>query len=723
MRNLYVALLLCLVNSPWAFSQKQITLEELWSGHYQSQAMQSVNALKNTNQFTRIEVDLDNKHQEINLYDFKNLQKVATLFSTQNHQALQHIDSYLFNEDETDLLIATQSDPIYRHSFVAHYFLYNLKTKTLESFTDRKIANPTFSKDGTKIAYAFENNLYIYDRKSQKTIQVTHDGIPNQIINGISDWVYEEEFAVVRQFDWNQSSDHLAYVRFDETAVPEFSMDVYGHDLYPTQQRFKYPKAGEANAKVSLHLFNLNTQTTTSINLKEFEDFYIPRIQWTQDSSTLSFQVLNRHQNDLKLYFANAQTQQKTQILHEVDKAYVDITDDLTFLKDNSFIWTSEKEGYRHLYHYDSKGKLINQITNGNWEITQYYGLDEARKILYYQSVEQGSTQRDLYSIGLNGKNKKRLSQKHGTHQAIFSPDWNYFIQTFSNATTAPRYTLHKTKDGSLVQNILDNSVLQNRLKAYRLPQKEFIEIPLASNLKLNAWVLKPTDFDPKKKYPLLMYQYSGPGSQQVADKWWDSNDFWHAMLTQKGYIVVAVDGRGTGFKGAAFKKLTQNQLGKLEVEDQISAAQYFRELDYIDADRIGIWGWSYGGFMSTTCLLKANELFKTAIAVAPVTNWRYYDTVYTERYLKTPQENPTGYDENSPLFYADQLKGNLLLIHGTADDNVHVQNTMTMIEALIQANKDFDWLIYPDKNHGIYGGNTRLHLYRKMTDYLIEKL
>ena len=723
MKHLYTTLILYILSSTLSFAQKQLTLEELWSGAYQSTSMQAVNALKNSNHYARIERNASGNSQEINLYDFKTLEKTKTVFSTQNHTAIQSIDAYIFDEKEGKLLLATQSEPIYRHSFVASYFIYDLNTKTLKSFTDRKIAEPTFSKDGNKIAYAFENNLYIYDLKSDQTITVTTDGKKTHIINGISDWVYEEEFAVVRMFEWSLDGNKLAYVRFDETNVPEYSMDLYGNGLYPTQQVFKYPKAGKENAKVSLHLYDSATKSTQTVDLSEYNDFYIPRIKWTNDANYLSFQVINRHQNDLKLYFVDEKTNQKKLILNEKDKAYVDITDNLTFLNDNSFVWTSEKDGFNHLYHYDKTGKLINQITKGNWELTNYYGIDEKSKILYYQSVERGSTLRDIYSIQLNGKNKTLLSKEKGSNQAVFSPKFDYFIRTYSSTTTPPIYTLNSAKDGKTVKEILHNNTLLTKLKSYELPQKEFLQIPTEGNLELNAWIMKPKDFDATKKYPLLMYQYSGPGSQQVADKWWDTNDFWHAMLTQKGYIVVAVDGRGTGFKGAEFKKLTQNQLGKLEVEDQIIAAKYLRNFNYIDPARIGIWGWSFGGFMSSNCLLKANDVFKTAIAVAPVTNWRYYDTIYTERYLKTPQENPTGYDDNSPIFFANQLEGNFLLIHGSADDNVHVQNSMAMIEALVQQNKAFDWLIYPDKNHGIYGGKTRLHLYTKMTKYLLENL
>jgi dipeptidyl-peptidase-4 len=410
-------------------------------------------------------------------------------------------------------------------------------------------------------------------------------------------------------------------------------------------------------------------------------------------------------------------------VLNEKDKAYVDVTDNLTFLKDNSFIWTSEKDGYNHIYLYDKTGKLKNQVTKGNWEVTSYYGFDEKTKTVFYQSVEKGSILRDVYKISLDGKKKVKLSSQVGTNGATFSPDFTYFINTYSSSTVPPTYTLNSSKDGKQAQEIVNNTALVDKLKKCDLPSKDFFELTTEKGNKLNAWMIKPKDFDATKKYPVFMYQYSGPGSQEVANNWLDTNDMWFMMLSQQGYIIACVDGRGTGFKGAAFKKCTQLQMGKIEVEDQIDAAKVIGNYAYVDKSRIGIFGWSYGGFMSSNCLFKGADVFKMAIAVAPVTNWRFYDSIYTERYMTTPQENASGYDDNSPINHVSKLKGNFLLIHGTADDNVHVQNSMQMIEALVQANKQFDWAIYPDKNHGIYGGKTRIQLYNKMTNYIKEKL
>ena len=431
---------------------------------------------------------------------------------------------------------------------------------------------------------------------------------------------------------------------------------------------------------------------------------------------------MNRHQNELDLWLINAKDHTSELALEERDEAYVDITDNLTFLKDNSFIWTSEKDGYNHIYHYDKHGKLINQVTKGNWEVTNYYGFDEKNDRIFYQSVENGSINRDVYSIKLNGRDKERLTKSEGTNNASFSADFSYFINTYSSATTPPEYTLNSAASGNLIKSIKDNDALSQKLSEYKTSVKEFSTINI-NGYDMNMWMIKPADFDETKKYPLFLYQYSGPGSQTVSNSWNGSNDYWFQNLAQQGYIIACVDGRGTGYKGAKFKKITQNQLGKYEVEDQIAAAKKLGELPYIDETRIGIWGWSYGGFMSSNCLFQGNDVFKMAIAVAPVTSWRFYDTVYTERYLTTPQENPSGYDDNSPLSHVDKLKGDFLLIHGSADDNVHLQNTMRLVEALVQADKQFDWGIYTDDNHGIYGGNTRLHLYKKMTNFINRTL
>ncbi|MGB1042537.1 MAG: S9 family peptidase [Tenacibaculum sp.] len=696
--------------------KKDISLEDIWrKGTFRVDYMNSLNSM-NGDYYSLL--NYENGSTSVDKYSYKTLEKVKTIVDSKDLEALKAFQSYSFNNDETKLILGTAFKPIFRRSFLGTFYVYDLASKSLE-LIGKDIQRPTFSPDSKKVAYAKENNLFVKDFSANTLTQITEDGKKNEIINGITDWVYEEEFGFVKAFEWSKDSKNLAFLRFDESAVKTFSMDVYGKEKYPSQHVFKYPKAGEDNAKVTLHLYALASKNTTKVDLGAYE--YIPRINWTNDKNILSVRTLNRHQNDLKMFFVNAKDFTKTLVLNETDKAYVDVTDDLTFLDDHSFIWTSEKDGFNHIYHYNKKGELINQVTKGNWEVTSYYGYNADKKTIYYQSVENGSINRGVYSISLKGKKKKLLSNASGTNNASFSKNNHYFINTFSDANTPNVYTL-RNAEGKVLKTIKDNAALKETLAGFNLSKKEFSTIKINGN-DLNMYTIKPANFDASKQYPVLMYQYSGPGSQQVANRWNSANDYWYQMLAQQGYIIVCVDGRGTGLKGRDFKKVTQKQLGKYEVEDQIAVAKKLGALPYVDAKRIGIWGWSYGGFMSTNCLLKGNDIFAAAIAVAPVTTWRFYDSIYTERYMTTPEENPEGYDANSPLNYPELLKGKYLLVHGTGDDNVHVQNAYRMAEALIQANKQFDWAMYPDKNHGIYGGYTRLHLYIKMTNFIKNNL
>lgn len=699
---------------------QNFTLEEIWGGAFRTEGMDVLHSMKNGKQYTILNFNSLSRSTSIDKYDYSTLEKIETVVSSEDLDELRFFLSYEFSDDESKLLITSEIKQVYRRSSIGKYYVYDIPTKSLVLVSDNLIREPTFSPDGSKVSYVFENNIYIKDLLSGTTTQVTIDGEKNKIINGVTDWVYEEEFALVRAYEWNSTGTHIAFIRFDETEVPEFSMDIYGEDLYPVQHVFKYPKAGENNAEVSLHTYNLETKEIKKVNLDDA--YYIPRINWTNEPHILSAQVLNRHQNNLKLYFHNIKTGKSEVVLEETDKAYIDITDYLTFLEDNSFIWTSEKDGYNHIYYYSKTGKLVNQVTKGPWEVTDFYGYDKDTQRIFYQSVENGSINKDIYSIKLNGKDKKRLSRETGSHSATFSADYSTYINSFSNSSTPYRYSLHSSNDGNEIKEIANNNKLLSDLENYEISPKEFSTININGN-DLNMWMIKPADFDPSKEYPLLMFQYSGPGSQEVANKWMSGNDYWYQMLAQKGYIVACVDGRGTGYKGAEFEKVTYKELGKYEVEDQVAVAKKLGERPYIDEERIGIWGWSYGGYTSSNALFKGNDIFSMAIAVAPVTSWRFYDTIYTERYMQTPQENPEGYDNNSPLNYVDNLKGDYLIIHGSADDNVHVQNTMRMVEALIQANKQFDWAIYPDKNHGIYGGKTRIQLYTKMTNFIDEHL
>ncbi len=708
---------------PLTAQQKNITLDEIWGGAFRTEGLDVLRSLNNGKEYAVLNYDKQTKASTVDVYNYKSGQKVRTLLSSSDLKGIDHIISYEFNKDESKILFSTELKQIYRRSSLGTFYVYDIKTKDFKLVSTKKIQEPTFSNDGSKIAYGFENNLYIKDLNSGETKQITTDGKKNSIINGITDWVYEEEFSFVRAFEWSVNGDKLAYIKFDESEVPEFTMDVYGTDLYPHAETFKYPKAGENNSKVSLQLYDLGSGKTSSVDLSKYNSYYIPRLLWTKDNNFVSVQLQNRHQNILDLVFVDASNNSSQLILEEKDEAYIDVTDNLNFLNNNSFFWTSESDGWNHIYQYDKEGKLMNQVTKGPWEVTAFYGFDQNTGRVYYQSTENGSINRDVYSILPSGKNKVRLTQKTGTNDADFSADYTYFINTFSDASTPYIFTLNEAKTGKVLREIKNNSDLKNKLASYKISPKEFSTININGE-DLNMYTIKPVDFDENKQYKLFMYQYSGPGSQNVSNSWMGANDYWHEMLANTQDIIVAcVDGRGTGLKGRDFKKMTQKDLGKYEVQDQIAAAKKLSELPYIDPAHTGIWGWSYGGFMASNCLFQGADTFEMAIAVAPVTSWRFYDSIYTERYMQTPQENPTGYDVNSPLSHVNELKGKFLLVHGSGDDNVHFQNSMRLIEALVQANKPFDMAVYPDRNHGIYGGNTRLHLYNKMTNFIKENL
>lgn len=697
--------------------QKAITLEEIWGGAFRTEGINSLRSMNNGRQYTVL--NFENGQSQIDKYEYKGLAKVGTILSS-SQEGVPRFSSYTFSANESQILLGSEFERIFRWSTIGRYFVYDVESKKTISVADDKIMAPALSPDGKHVAYVKDNNIYVFEIASQSTRQLTTDGQKGSIINGVTDWVYEEEFGFVRAYQWNSDGTRIAFIRFDESEVPQFSMDVYGTNLYPYQYEFKYPKAGETNATVSLHLLEVASGDTKEVDLGDA--YYIPRIKWRNHADKLSVQTLNRHQNHLKLHNVDATTATASVLLEEKDEAYVDITDDLTFLEDDSFIWTSERDGWNHIYHYDVNGKLKNQVTKGPWEVTSYYGYDAYNKRIFYQSTEMGSINRDVYSIRSNGKRKNRLTTKTGTNSAQFSKKFLYFVNTFSSAETPYEFSLHLARDGMFMQKMKDNKALMTKLEGYEISPKVYSTISVNGN-DLNMYMIKPKNFDPNKKYPLFMFQYSGPGSQQVANRWLGANDYWHQMLASEGYIIACVDGRGTGLKGRDFKKVTYMNLVKYETEDQIAAAKELSKLPYIDENRTGIWGWSYGGHMSTNCLLKGNDTFEMAIAVAPVTSWRFYDTIYTERFMRTPQENPDGYDNESPFNYPELLKGKYLLVHGSGDDNVHVQNSMRMIEALVQANKSFDWAIYPDRNHGIYGGNTRLHLYTKMTQFVKDNL
>lgn len=690
---------------------QQMSLEKIYSGQYRAKGISGISPLKSNEYYAVIEPE------GIAKYAYKNLEKVDYLIQG-------HFEDYTLSDDGSKILLQLDSSPIYRHSFLGVFQVKDLTTGTTTSiFNGQPVQEPLFSLDGTKVAFISENNLYYQDLASGKITTVTQDGAQNKILNGLADWVYEEEFGHARQYEWSYKSDALIFVKSNETEVPEMNMPIYGKTLYPQDFKFKYPKAGEPNSVVSLWIYHLPTAQTAAVDLAAFQNDYIPKIFKAHRDGEILVATANRHQNQVDLLAINTTTHQAQKRFTEKDPAWIE-TDQLTleFLPDQSFLWASERDGHRHLYWYDASGKLKKQVTKGNWEITDYYGYHPETQEVLVQTTQKGSINRVISKINIKTGQSTLISAPEGHNAATFSPDFKYFINTTSTAKMPYRYIL-KSGDGTTIKEIQNNDALLTKLKTDQWVAKEFFTIPNTHGDEMNAWIMKPKDFDPKKSYPLLMFQYSGPGSQQVSNAWDGGNGLWFNVLVQQGYIVACVDGRGTGYKGTAYKKATYLNLGKYEIEDQITAARWLGQQPYIDASRIGIFGWSFGGYMASLAMTKGADVFKMGIAVAPVTNWRFYDSIYTERFLRTPQENPKGYDDNSPTEFAHLLKGNFLLIHGTADDNVHYQNSAVFAEALIQQNKSFEFMTYPDKNHGIYGGKTRPQLYQKMTQFILNNL
>lgn len=701
-----------------SYSQQEITVEDIWRDYkFMSKRVAGFNFLNDGKHFTKLE---DNS---ITKYDIVSGNQVGTIVNGDELKSLNgSIDSYTFSSDESLMLIQIDEESIYRRSSKAYTYIYDLQSKTLSSiFDDDKVMSPSISPNNKFVAYGWENNLYYYEIETGETLPVTSDGEKNMIINGICDWVYEEEFSFTKAFFWSPDSKKIAYIRFDESDVEEFTMTNYTGKLYPEYVTFKYPKVGADNAKVSTHVFHLDSEKTITADIGSLEDKYIPRIKWTNNSDQLCVFKMNRLQNQIQLFLSDANSGKSKILLEEKNKYYIDVTDDLTFLKSSDqFIWSSEKSGYNHLYLYDLNGNEIKQLTFGNYDVTGFYGVDEKNKTLFYQAAEESPLERQVYQVSLNGKSKKKLTNKSGTNSAQFSSTYDYFTWTNSSINSPATYEVVDRK-AKPVRSLERNEQLNKTTSEFA--QAEFFDFKTSENISLNAYMIKPTNFNQSKSYPVLMYVYGGPGSQTVSDSWKGQNYWWFQMLAQKGYIIVSVDNRGTGARGEEFKKSTYLTLGKHETADQIEAAKYIGSLPYIDAERIGIFGWSYGGFMASHCILQGSDVFDTAIAVAPVTNWKWYDTIYTERFMRTDKENESGYEENSPIYYADQLKGSYLLVHGNSDDNVHFQNSAEMAAALIKANKQFDTYFYPNRNHGIYGDNARLHLYTKMTDFILENL
>jgi dipeptidyl-peptidase-4 len=699
----------------------QLSLSDIWLSYkFVAQGISEIESMNDGEHYTIL------KNNAIVQYKYKNGKEVKTLLSGKdllyNDQRLS-IQEYTFSSDETKVLLTTNTESIYRHSYRADYFVYDFETKKLQPLSlNGKQQLASFSPDGKYVAFVRNNNLFVVEiENTSQEQQITFDGEINTIINGAPDWVYEEEFSFSKGFFWSKDSKKIAYYKFDESNVNEYTISLYNKNNYPESFTYKYPKAGEDNSIVEIYVYHFDNNANIKIDIGEETNQYIPRIKWTENPNILSVQRLNRLQNDLEILLSDAETGKSHIIYHEENPYYIDITNNLYFLKNGHFILTSEKDGYNHIYIFDETGKEIKQITHGQWDVMSIVSVDKENELVYYTSSQDGSMNNMLYSITFDGQNIQKMFEQEGTYNANFSKTHKYFILTYSNANLPNQYSIYETKRIKKLVDIENNDALIKQMEEYDFVKKEFLTFPGKEGDELSAWIMKPNNMKKDKKYPVLIYIYGGPGSQTVKNSWGGFDFVWYQLLVQKGIIVVSVDNRGTGGKGETFKKQTYLQLGKLESDDIIEVARYLSNLDYVDSKYIGIFGWSYGGYLSALCLTKGSDVFTAGISVAPVTNWRYYDNIYTERFMRTPQENPDGYDKNSPTHYAKKLKSPLLLVHGDADDNVHVQNAMEFANALVDVNKQFDFFIYPNKNHGIYGGYTRYHLYNKMTKFLFN--
>ena len=704
---------------------QEITVEKIWKKfEFYAKSVNGFRSMNDGNHYSQLTEE--NGKQSITKHSIiDETISIETLIASSklmyNNQILQ-VNDYELNTDETKVLLMTQKAAIYRRSYTAVYYLYDLKSGKLEALDEKHAPQSLaeYSPDGSKVAYIYKNDLYVKNIKSGEITKLTEDGKRNKIINGTTDWVYEEEFSITKAYSWSPDSKYIAFLKFNEKEVREFNMEYY-KDLYPETYTYKYPKAGEANSNVSAHIITVNSGKINKLELGEYE--YIPRLKWSNTANQLVIQTLNRHQNNLKYHLVDLTTKKLNHSVfyEENSKTYVEIDDNLLILKDGKTILrTSEMDGFNHIYQLTFDGKST-QITKGNWDVIENYGINEVNATIYYSSAENGAINKSLYSIQLDGSSKKLISSSTGTNDAEFSTGFNYFIKTYSDANTPPVYSLCHS-NGDNIKLLEDNSELKEKLKIYSLSKKEFTTFH-SGTTELNGSIIYPPNFDAAKKYPVYMTVYGGPGHNEVLNSW-DGNDFmYHQLLAQKGYIVVSVDPRGTMYKGEAFKKSTYMQLGKLETEDFINVAKELQTKPFVDAARIGIQGWSFGGFMTSNAIFKGADVFKMGIAVAPVTHWKYYDNIYTERFMRTPLENAAGYNDNAPINFVNQLKGKFFLIHGAADDNVHYQNSMELVNALVKADKQFDLFIYPNKNHGIYGGNTRNHLFNMLLNYTLKNL
>ncbi|MDE3058986.1 MAG: DPP IV N-terminal domain-containing protein [Bacteroidota bacterium] len=711
--------------------EKKLTLQDIFaSSKFRGKSLAEIHWMHDGKRFSYLDYDSVSKSRSMWIYSVKTKSRSVFLKGSDLKKGGDSSEfsmrNYIWSPNE-DKILFTGIVPARTLESGGNFSMYDLATKKFSQLTNssEEQKNIAFSPDGTMIGFVRANNLFVMDLATKKETQLTFDGAEH-IINGQFDWVYQEEFAIISGWRWSPDSKRIAFWRLDENRVPEYTITEWD-SLHLKLIHQRYPKAGDPNSIVKIGIADVAAGKVVWADVEHGakggsgndDDIYIPRIQWTQDNNMLAIEKLNRAQNKLDLLFADASTGSTKLILTENADKWIDIRDDLTFLKNNQFIWSSERDGYLHFYLYDKNGKLVNQITKGQWQIDGYYGVDERSKTLYYSSTETSPLERQIFRIRLDGTHKEQLTQIDGVHTATFSADHKFFLDHYSNLTTPPCIVL-RNDDGKEIDKVVSGEI--PALKEYALPATKLISFTTSDGVSLNASITVPEDFDSTKKYPVLFYVYGGPGSQLVTDSW-NRDMMWNTYLTEHGYILFTVDNRGTGARGRDFEQVVFHHLGKWEVHDQIEGAKYLAALPYVDKGRIGIWGWSYGGYMASMVILHGADYFKTAVAVAPVTHWKFYDTIYTERYMGTPEENPEGYEESAPLNDAAELKGNFLLIHGTSDDNVHFQNSADFVTALHNANKQFSFMIYPDKNHSIFGGNTRWNLFTLITNFILEKL
>ncbi|MBP5514158.1 MAG: S9 family peptidase [Bacteroidaceae bacterium] len=710
-----------------------IDLKDLCSGKYSAKRIYGVHPLNDGERYSQLSPD----SKQIVAYSFKTGEKESTLFDvaqTRGKVKLERIDGYIISPDEKNILIQTQTQSIYRRSKTAVYYIYNMVNRTLTPLSDGGPQEcPVWSPDGYMVAFVRDNNIFLVKLLfNNSESQVTKDGKFNHIINGKPDWVNEEEFVTDRSLTFNADNTMLCWIRYDETDVPTFSFPWYKgmspekkeYLTYPGSYEYKYPMAGEQNSRVSVLSFDIKSHQTRTLQVPLDKDGYIPRIFPTSDASKLAVVTLNRHQDRMDIYMANPRSTEARLAVRDEVKHYIgeNAYNQMLFI-DGGFILCSERDGWNHIYHYDLNGNLKKQVTSGNYAVTDFYGYDDKTGSYFYASTQEGVTRRAIYKTDVKGKVVK-ISAKPGTNSAVFSKSMKYFMNVYSNISTPPVTTLCD-QSGRTLKTLIDNKELVDKLAGLNLGQREFFSFRTSNGTELNGYMVRPSDFKPSNRYPVILFQYSGPGSQQVLDSWNAGNMggcLYEQYLAQRGFISVCVDGRGTGGRGADFEKQTYLKLGQMEAQDQVEAALYMASISYVDKNRIGIWGWSYGGFCTLMSMSEGRPVFAAGVAVAPPTCWRYYDSVYTERFMRTPQENPDGYDV-SAISRAPQLSGNLLICHGLADDNVHFRNTAEYVEALVQADKDFKMQSYTNRNHSIYGGNTRYHLFRQITQWFEREM